>query len=85
MADPERGLWERPNFKNVSQFLKSNRISLACGPVMNTKLLKATVALVSCYIDEYVDFVPFSDAFGDMAESFPVAFVFEGHGSPPPG
>ena len=29
MADPERGLWEMPNFKQVPKFLKSNRILFA--------------------------------------------------------
>ena len=35
MADPERGLWERSNFKEVPQFLKSYRISFAYGLTSN--------------------------------------------------
>ena len=62
MADPERGLWERSNFKEVSQFLKSNRISLAYGLTSNAD----QTSLFSSYIEEYeyVVFVPFSDALG---------------------
>ena len=39
MADPEIGLWEGPNFKEVpdfcKEFLKRNRISLAYGLTRN--------------------------------------------------
>ena len=31
MVDPEGELWERSNFKELPQFLKSSRISLAYG------------------------------------------------------
>ena len=39
--------------------------------------------MFSCYIDEYVDFVPFSGAWGGMATFDPLGYAFEGHGSPP--
>ena len=65
MADPERGIWEGPNFKQVPEFLNSNLISLAYG-LTSTKdqTFINKVALVSCYIGEYADFVPFSGALG---------------------
>ena len=85
LMDPERGLWERSNFKEVPQLLKSNRISLAYGLTsIKTKLLWIKVALFSSYIEEYVDFVPFSDALGDITAFGPFGSAFEGHGSPPP-
>ena len=60
MADPERGLWKGPNFKEVSLCLKSNRISLAFGLTSGKRqTCMNKVALFSCYIEEYVDFVPF--------------------------
>ena len=63
IPDPKRGIWQGPNFKDTSQFRKRNRISLAYSQqVINTKLLQIKVALFSCYIEEYVDFVPFSGA-----------------------
>ena len=62
MEDPERGLWEGPNFKQVPQFLKSNLILLPYGLTSNKDqtFIKKKVALVSCNIEEYADFVPFS-------------------------
>ena len=36
MADPERGLWDRRNFKGGPKFLKSNRISIAYDLTSNT-------------------------------------------------
>ena len=50
---------------------------------MKTKLLKIKVALLSCYIEVYVDSVPFSEAFGYMAEFDPLVSAFEGHGPRP--
>ena len=35
MADPERGLWGRTNFKEAPQFLKSNQISPVYGLTSN--------------------------------------------------
>ena len=35
MADTERRLWKGQNFKDVPQFLKSNRISLGYGLTSN--------------------------------------------------
>ena len=80
MADPERGLWERSNFKEVSQFLKSNWISLAYGLTSNAD----QTSLFSSYIEEYVVFVPFSDALGGMTAFDRFGSDFEGHGSSPP-
>ena len=80
MADPERGLWERSNFKEVSQFLKSNWISLAYGLTSNAD----QTSLFSSFIEEYVVFVPFSDALGGMTAFDPLGSGFEGHGSSPP-
>ena len=39
------------------------------------------VALFSSYIEEYVDFVPFSGAFGGMTAFDPFGSAFEGHAS----
>ena len=61
MADPERN---GQNFKDVAQFLKSSRISLAYGLTSNKQqILSINVGTFSCYIEEYDDFVPFLDAF----------------------
>ena len=65
MTDPERGLCERSNFKEVSKFLKSNRLSLAHGITSNKdKTFMNKVALFYSYIEEYAHFVPFSGALG---------------------
>ena len=48
------------------------------------KLLKIKDALFSSYIEEYIDFVPFSGAWGDMTAFRPFGSAFEGQGSPPP-
>ena len=65
MADPERGFWKGPNFKQVPQFLKSNRISLAYDITSNKdKTFVVKIALFSCYIKKYADFVPFSGTLG---------------------
>ena len=51
VADPERGLWERSNFKEVPQFLKGNRISLAYGLTSNKdQTFMEKVVLFSSYI-----------------------------------
>ena len=82
MADPERGLGERPNFKEVPQFLKSIRISVAYGLTSNKdQRLLIKIALFSYYIEEYTDFVPFLGALGGMAAFDPFGSAFEGHGS----
>ena len=59
-------VWEGPNFKEVgTHFLKSNRISLAYGLTSNKDETFTNKSwLFSCYIEEYVDFVPFSGAWG---------------------
>ena len=65
MADPERGLWERQNFKEVPRYLKSYRISLAYGITSNKdQASMKRSCFFSCYIEEYVDFVPFSVTWG---------------------
>ena len=64
IAGLERGLWQGPNFKEIPQFLKSNWISLSYGTTSNKEQTVKKVALFPCYIDEYVDYVPFSDVFG---------------------
>ena len=85
MADPERGLWERSNFREVPQFLKSNRISFAYGLTSNkNQTFTVKVALFSSYIEEYVDFVQFSGALGGMTAFDLFGSTFEGHGSPLP-
>ena len=85
MTNPERGFWERSNFKQVPQFPKSNRMSVTCGLTSNKgQILSIEVALFSSYIEEYVDFVPFSGAFGGMIAFDPFGSAFEGHASPPP-
>ena len=72
-------------FQRGTQFLKSNRISLADGLTSKkTKLLLIKVALFSCYIEEYFDFVQFSSSLGVMAAFGPHGSAFKGHGSPPP-
>ena len=45
MADPERGLWGRRNFKKVPQFLKSNQVSLAYGLTSCCRLLTDCIEL----------------------------------------
>ena len=60
MANVERGLWEGENFKEVPQFLESNRISPTYGltsSIDQTSIIE--VSLFSCYIQERADFVPF--------------------------
>ena len=65
MADLERGLWERSNLKEVPQFLKSNRVSLAYGLTSNKD---QTFMNESCFVfflhQEYIDFVPFLALWG---------------------
>ena len=63
------GSTERPlrraEFQRGTQFLKINRISLSYGLASNkdeTFIIK--VALFSCYIEEFVDCVPFSGVLG---------------------
>ena len=90
MEDPKRWLWEGPNFKKLPQFLKSNRISHACGITSNidqTSIDKSCfVFLLYRGVEEYVDFVPFSGALGKggIAAFGPLESAFEGQGSPPP-
>ena len=70
MADPEKVLWEGPHFKEIPQFLKSNRISLAYSLTSNKG---QTCVDKSCFVFVFVifllhrihaDFVPFSGALG---------------------
>ena len=76
MADPERRLSDWSNFKEVPQFLKSNRISLAYGQTSNKdQSFVKKVALFSC-IEEYVEFV-----LGGMTAFDPFGSAFEVHGS----
>ena len=85
MADPERGLWEGPNFKQVPQFLKSNRISPAYGLTSNkgqTFIDKYCFVFLLyrgiyrfCFIFGHV---------GGMAAFCPLGSASEGNGSPPP-
>ena len=53
---------------------------------MKASLLLGKVALFSCYIEEYVDFVPFYSAFWGrgMATFGLLGCTFQGHGSPVP-
>ena len=84
-ADPESGPWEGPNFKELFQFLKNNRITLVCGLINNKdQTCIRKVALCSCCIEEYINFVPFSDALGGVAAFSPLGSAFAGHGSPFP-
>ena len=85
MADPERGLGGGGNIKEEHQFRKNNQISHAYGLTGNkdqTFVIK--IALFSCYIEEYIDFVPFSGALRDNGAFDPIGSAFEGHGSPLP-
>ena len=68
-------------------FLKSDRISLAYVLTSNRDhAFRTEVALFSCYIEKYVDVVPFSGALGGggMAAFGLLGCSFEGHGSPVP-
>ena len=67
MVDPERGALEAVEVQRGTQFLKSNRITLAYG-LTSTKgqtFIKAS-CFPSSYFQEYVDFAPFSGALGGM-------------------
>ena len=88
MADPsrQRGMGGA-ELQIGAPFLKSNWISLAYGLTSNVDpSFINKVALFSCYIEEHVDFVPFSGALGDggMAAFGLLGCAFEGHGSPLP-
>ena len=84
MADPERRLWERSIFKEVPQFLKSNRISLAYGLTSNKhQTFIRESCFASSYIDEHVDFGPFLGGLGGMNAFGHFVSAIEGHGSPP--
>ena len=54
-------LWEGPNFKELPRFWKviGCRVLTAL-QVIKTKLLSLKVVLYSCYIEDHVNFAPFS-------------------------
>ena len=85
MADPERGLWERSNFKELPQFLKSDRISLAYGLTSNKD---QTFINKSCFVFFlYRGICWFCAIFGSVGGMTGVDLfgsAFEGHGSAPP-
>ena len=85
MADPERGLWERSNFKELPQFLKSDRISLAYGLTSNKD---QTFINKSCFVfflyRGICRFCAIFGRFGGMTALNLFGSGFEGHGSPPP-
>ena len=62
--DPEIGLRERLNFKEVPQFLKINQISLVYGPTSNKDQTFIITVVFSSYIEEYVDLVSFLGTLG---------------------
>ena len=64
MADPERGLWEGRNFKEVPQFLISNRISLVFGLTSKEGQTCMNKRCFLCYIEEYVDLCHFRALWG---------------------
>ena len=65
MADPERG-GGLNELQRGTPFLKRSRISLAyCIISKQDQSFIKKVTLFSCYIEEYVDFVPFSGTWGD--------------------
>ena len=69
MADPEGRGRKRPNFIEVSQFLKSNWISLAYGLTSNKDQTLENKSCFFRYIEEYVDFVSFSGTSGGGGDS----------------
>ena len=75
----------RDRFHRGTQFLKSNRISLTDGLTSNKDEDFINKTFFPCYIEEYVDFVPFSGDLVGMAAFCLHGSAFEGHGSPPPG
>ena len=85
MADPERGLWEGPNFKQVPQFLKSNLISPAYGLTDNKG---QTFIDKNCFVfllyQGICRFCAILGRFGGMAAFGPLGSASEGNGSPPP-
>ena len=64
MADPERGLWGRSNFKEAPQFLKSKQISPVYALTSKKVQTFVRVILMSSYIEKYVNFVSFSGTLG---------------------
>ena len=88
MADPETGLWEGLNFKEVPQFLKSIQILPAYGLTSNKD---QTTINKSCFVFLlYRGIGLFCAIFGrfggggGMAAFCPVRSAFEGYDSPPP-
>ena len=72
-------------FQRGTQFLKSNRITLAYGLTSNKYQTFIDVnCSLSSYFEEYFDFVLFLGALGGMTAFDPFGSAFEGHGSPPP-
>ena len=83
----EKGGWGGVEQQRGTPFLKSNRISLAYVLTSNKdQSFRNESCLFSCYIEKYVDFVPFSGALGGggMAALGLLGCSFEGHGSPVP-
>ena len=85
MADPERGILEHSNFKELPQCLKSNRISLAYGITRN---ISQTFINKSCFVFFlYRGICWFCAIFGSVGGMTGVDLfgsAFEGHGSAPP-
>ena len=85
MVEPERGVWERSNFKEVPQFLISNRISPAYGLTGNKD---QSFINKSCFVfflyRRILRFCAIFGRFGGMTPFDPFRSAFEGHGSPPP-
>ena len=81
----KRGPCERPNFKQVPQFLKSNRISPDYGLTSNKD---QTSINKSCFVfllyRGMCRFCAIFGRFGCMTAFGPLEFAFEGNGSPPP-
>ena len=85
MADPERGLWKQSNFKEVPQFLKSNRISLADCLTSNKdrSFIDKSCFVFFLYQRIHRFFAVFWRFWG-VTSFGQFGSAFEGHGSPPP-
>ena len=72
MADPQRALGG-VEFQKGTQILKINRILPAYDLTSNKDEISIQkVALFSCYLEGYVDFVPFSGALGAWSRLAPL-------------
>ena len=85
MADPERGLWEGPNFKQVPQFLKSNQILPVYGVTSNKG---QTCIDINCFAFLlYRGICQLCSIFGHfegMTAFGPLGSAYEGNGFPTP-